>query len=103
MNEPIKAGDECIVVGGALEGRKHLNHGRIVIVLNTHGPGHSKFGTIWRCRSKDGKPFIRHDPFATQHLELPADQADFAQDWLQKAPKEPPKVQSTEIDKELTA
>jgi hypothetical protein len=108
MKEPIKAGDECIVIGGAL-GARSRNIGRRVIAVSSDGQellmntpdGVKNFGRIWRCRTKDGGAFIRHDPFA--HYDVPPNQADFAASWLQKAdPEDLPGVK-TETDKELTA
>lgn len=99
MNQPIKSGDACIVVGGALGGRKQLNHGREVIVMIVRGE-HSEFGRIWRCRSKDGKPFVRQDPYS--HQDVPADQADFAASWLQKIEPDAPPPKSVQREKETT-
>lgn len=93
MTEPIKAGDDCVVVGGALGARKQPNQGREVVVMSLRGE-HSEFGRIWRCRSKDGLPFVRQDPYA--HQGVPADQADFAASWLQK-PDAPPAAPTTTV------
>jgi hypothetical protein len=98
--EPIKAGDECIVIGGALA--KSLNAGRRVIVMFRNGSapvargelvtqgsdGFVNHGPVWRCRSKDGAPFIRLDGDELK-VTPPPDQADFAQSWLQKADAPP--------------
>jgi hypothetical protein len=97
MTEPIKAGDECVVIGGAL-GTRSMNLNRRVIVMGRNGEelvlhtpeGFKSFGQVWRCRSKDGLPFIRHDPMAFP--DVPRDQADFAAAWLQKADPLPPKT-----------
>jgi len=90
MSEPIKAGDVCLVVGGALGGRKQPNQGREVVVESLRGE-HSEFGRIWRCRSKDGSPLVRQDPYS--HQDVPTQTADFAQAWLKKADSLPPKVE----------
>lgn len=91
MNEPIKSGDECVVIGGALEG-KGPNHGKRVIVEHLRGE-HSVYGRIWRCRAKEGE-------LVTEYGAV-GERADFAQSWLQKAPPQAPKVTSTE--REVTA
>lgn len=106
MSAPIQAGDECIVIGGAL-GERSMNKGRRVIVTGRNGAelilhtaeGFRSFGQVWRCRSQDGLPFVRHDP--TAFPDVPPDRADFAADWLQKVDPEPPKAVTT--DKEVTA
>lgn len=114
MKEPIKSGDECIVVGGAMA--RSRNAGRRVIVMHqngdaaigkgeliTHGPeGFVNHGIVWRCRSVDGKPFIRLDGDAIKTAAL-ADQADFAQSWLQKADPLPPVTTHTTKDDEVTS
>lgn len=114
MNEPIKAGDECIVVGGAMA--KSLNAGRRVIVMHRNGSAHvakgelvtqnkdgfTNHGAVWRCRSQDGKPFIRLDGDDLKVVP-PPDQADFAQSWLQKADPLPPIKTETTKDLDLTA
>lgn len=98
MKEPIKSGDTCIVVGGALGVRKQPNLNREVIVEKLRGE-HSEFGRIWRCRSKDGAPLVRQDPFS--HQDVPVQTADFAQSWLQKVDPLPPKVAQEDRNIEL--
>lgn len=106
MTEPIKAGDECVVISGSL-GTRSMNAGRRVIVMGRNGEelilhtadGFKNFGLVWRCRSKDGAPFVRHDPGAFP--DVPPDRADFAASWLQKADPIGPAVTTT--NEELSA
>ena len=74
MAEPIKSGDECIVIAGAL-GDKGPNIGKTVTVVQLRGE-HSEHGRIWRCQ---GKGLITE--CGVQGLYM-----DFAQSWLQKIP-----------------
>lgn len=72
MNEPIKSGDECVVVGGVFED-KAPNLGKMVKVNFMRGE-HSQFGRIWSCSGKD---------LITEYGAV-GDHADFAASWLQK-------------------
>ncbi len=74
MNEPIKAGDLCEVIAGAL-GQQGPNVGKRVTVLELRGE-HSQFGRIWRCSGVD----------LTTEYGARGTQADFAQSWLRKLP-----------------
>lgn len=98
--EPIKSGDECIVISGTL-GDRSPNKGRRVLALHSTGQdlvlhtpqGFESFGKVWRVRSKDGKPFVRAETGA--HQDVPADQADYPASWLQKADAPPPESLNT--------
>lgn len=92
MTEPIKSGDECLVISGATQSRSPLNLGRRVTVLSLQGE-HSRFGRIWRCVSTDGKPLDRIMGCYADD-SLPTNTADFAAAWLQKATGLPPTTQS---------
>lgn len=85
VSEPIKAGDDCLVVGGT--NGKNLN--RKVRVVSLQGE-HSKLGRIWRCAA----------PNLMQFDGSYNDWADFAASWLQKIDGVTPKETRTE---ELTA
>jgi hypothetical protein len=86
MNEPIKSGDRCLVIAGAL-GNEGPNIGKQVTVGLLRGE-HSEHGRIWRCH---GEGLVtEYGAFGTE--------ADFAQSWLRKLPPEgaPPAVQQRE-------
>lgn len=89
MKEPIKAGDLCEVVDGAL-GSGGPNIGKRVEVCSLQGE-HSVYGRIWRCRGKDlvseygGKGIT----------------ADFAQSWLRKIEPEDMDPASREVHSHL--
>lgn len=85
VSEPIKAGDDCLVVGGAIG----KNLGRTVRVISLQGE-HSKLGRIWRCAASN---LMQFDGSYN-------DWADFAVSWLQKIDGVKPKETRTE---ELTA
>lgn len=103
MNQPIKAGDEAIIINGALGPERCLNRGRRVIVLHQNGSapiargelvthdkdGFVSHGTVWRVRTKDGKSLRRIDGDALKG-HVPPDQCDCAASWLQKADPLPP-------------
>jgi hypothetical protein len=76
MNEPIKTGDRCEVIAGAL-GPKGPNVGKLVTVGQVRGE-HSEHGRIWRCH---GEGLI------TEYGAV-GTEADFAQAWLRKLPPE---------------
>ena len=82
MNEPIKSGDRCEVIAGAL-GTEGPNVGKHVTVGQLQGE-HSVHGRIWRCHGEG---------LVTEFGAL-GSQADFAQSWLRKLPPEttPPVV-----------
>lgn len=88
MTEPIKSGDECVVVGGALEG-KGPNLGKRVTVKQLRGE-HSVHGRIWRCTGPD---------IVTEYGAI-GGEADFAQAWLQKADPLPPTTVNTHQERE---
>lgn len=77
MNEPIKAGDPCIVIAGAL-GMDGPNVGKRVVVEHLQGE-HSQFGRIWRCVGVKGVQLVSEYGALGSH-------ADFAQSWLRKLP-----------------
>lgn len=102
MTEPIKAGDTCIVIGGASGSHDEANRGRRVIVLSAQGE-HSRFGRIWRCRTQDGLPLkIIHGIFVNEG-SVGVNEGDFAASWLQKADPQVPGQSTTQKDWELTA
>ena len=74
MNEPIKTGDRCEVIAGAL-GTKGPNVGKLVTVGSLRGE-HSEHGRIWRCHGEG---------LVTEFGGL-GSEADFAQSWLRKLP-----------------
>lgn len=76
MNEPIKTGDRCEVIAGAL-GPSGPNVGKFVTVGQVRGE-HSEHGRIWRCHG---------DGLVTEYGAV-GNQADFAQAWLRKLPPE---------------
>lgn len=86
MNEPIKSGDRCEVIAGAL-GDKGPNVGKRVTVGSLRGE-HSEFGRIWRCHGEG---------LVTEFGAL-GNEADFAQAWLRKLPPSevPPAVERRE-------
>jgi len=86
MTEPIKSGDRCEVIAGAL-GSKGPNIGKQVTVGDLRGE-HSEHGRIWRCHGEG---------LVTEFGAL-GTQADFAQSWLRKLPpsEAPPAVQQRE-------
>jgi len=86
MNEPIKSGDRCQVIAGAL-GTEGPNIGKVVTVGQVRGE-HSEFGRIWRCHGEG---------LVTEFGGL-GTEADFAQAWLRKLPPDevPPAVERRE-------
>lgn len=89
--EPIKKGDECIVVG-ALGRHKSPNIGKRVVVGEFQGE-HSQHGRIVRCT---GEGIVQlTDSGSYQDTGW----ADFAVAWLQKADPQAPK--DTVTDKKL--
>jgi len=93
MNEPIKSGDDCLVIGG-LGQHKSPNIGKRVKV-GQHQGEHSRHGRIYRCTGdgvvqlSDGGGYVV------------TGWADFPVSWLRKADPEPPKVEAAE--REVTA
>jgi hypothetical protein len=77
VQEPIKSGDVCIVIDGAM-GKDSPNIGKQVTVHGLRGE-HSVYGRIWRCAGKD---------LVTEYAAK-GNSCDFAQSWLQKVPPEP--------------
>jgi hypothetical protein len=86
MQEPIKSGDRCEVIAGAL-GNEGPNIGKQVTVGALRGE-HSEHGRIWRCHGQG---------LVTEYGAL-GTEADFAQSWLRKLPPDglPPQVQERE-------
>ena len=74
MQEPIRSGDVCRVIDGAL-GKDSPNIGKQVHGLRGE---HSVYGRIWRCAGKD---------LVTEYGAA-GNSCDFAQSWLQKLPPE---------------
>lgn len=96
MNQPIKTGDLCEVVGG-LMGAKSPNLGLIVRALEFRGE-HSQLGRMWRCEAE-------YAELSQPGVDVPPGAADFAQDWLRRIDP-PPNTQTTRTEtprtKELT-
>lgn len=90
MNQPIKAGDACIVIAGAF-GDKGPNVGKRVTVVQLRGE-HSMYGRIWRCQ---GTGLI------TEYGVI-GTQADFAAAWLQKIEPDAPPPKTIQREKETT-
>ena len=72
--EPIKSGDLCEVISGAL-GSQSPNVGKKVSVGSLRGE-HSEHGRVWRCHGTD---------LVTEYGGL-GTEMDFAQSWLRKLP-----------------
>lgn len=87
MSEPIKAGDRCEVIAGAL-GTQGPNVGKQVTVRALRGE-HSVHGRIWQCEG----PGLITEYGATGTI------ADFAQAWLRKLP--PPPAPATKREESL--
>lgn len=88
MNEPIKVGDLCEVIAGALDD-KGPNVGKQVTVTALRGE-HSQYGRIWSCQGEN---------LITEYGGV-GTRADFAVAWLRKLPP-PPQLNKTVV-KELT-
>ncbi len=95
MSEPIKAGDNCLVIGG-LGKTKSPNVGLIVKVISRQfgalGDDHSKFGPVYRC-SGEGVTQL-----ADSGAYLVVGWADFPKDWLQKIKPSPAPAQTKTIN-----
>lgn len=76
MNEPIKKGDVCEVVGGFGQ-HKSPNLGLEVTVVEFRGE-HSRFGPVWRCEGNGIKQLNDNG----EYMEL--GWADFPACWLKK-------------------
>ena len=86
MIEPIKTGDRCEVVAGAM-GTQGPNIGKIVTVVSLRGE-HGVFGRIWSCRAEN---------LITEYGAV-GDRCDFAQSWLRKIPPSIPHAANDETD-----
>lgn len=82
MNEPIKAGDVCIVIDGIF-GADSPNIGKQVTVHGLRGE-HSKYGRIWLCAGKD----------LVSEFGGKGNSCEFAAGWLQKLPEQVMQMQS---------
>lgn len=89
--EPIKTGDRCEVIAGAL-GTQGPNVGKIVKVAPLRGE-HSIFGRIWRCTGPD---------LVSEYGGVGIS-ADFAQSWLRKLPPDPLPIEAAQQDERLRA
>jgi hypothetical protein len=89
MMEPIKSGDLCEVIAGAL-GSVGPNVGKRVTVGTLRGE-HSTFGRIWRCHGQG---------IVTEFGAL-GTEADFAQSWLRKLPPTAPHAANDEKREEV--
>lgn len=74
MQEPIKAGDVCEVIGGAFD-TAGPNIGKMVTVRALKGE-HSEYGRIWQCEGNG----------LTTEYGATGNFADFANSWLKKIP-----------------
>ena len=80
MKQPIKAGDDCIVIAG-LGQQKSPNIGLKVKVISLQGE-HSQHGRIWRCVGEGVQQLTDSGTYVV------TGEADFAAAWLMK--DEPP-------------
>ena len=94
MKEPIKAGDDCLVIGG-LGQKKSPNLGLRVKALSIRGE-HSRFGRVWRCEGAGVKQMTDAGSYVDTGW------ADFPTDWLQKIKPETQSPESLTIKDELT-
>lgn len=90
MKEPIKSGDDCLVVGGVLRA-KSPNVGKTVRVVSLQGE-HSTLGRVWQCA---GEKLVQFDGSISTF-------ADFPVAWLQKVEGIEPKI-DTKREEGLTA
>ena len=95
MNEPIKAGDLCEVVGG-LGCEKSPNLGLRVTVEHLRGE-HTKYGRIWRCSG----PGVKQLTDGGGYVET--GWGDFAASWLRKLPPPSTPPVATTTEHEVTA
>lgn len=95
MKEPIKAGDDCLVIGGLGRG-KSPNIGLRVKALSMQGE-HSQFGRVWRCEGAGVKQLSD----AGAYIET--GWADFPTDWLEKIEPDSPPPEAVKTNEELTA
>lgn len=85
-DEPIKTGDECIVIRGFARGKSPNVGKRVTVGARQHGmtAQEERFGKVFRCtgpevyQMDDGGNFLN------------VGWAHFPADWLQKAPPTPP-------------
>lgn len=84
MSEPIKSGDRCEVIAGAL-GTSDPNVGKRVVVRSLRGE-HSVFGRIWQCEG----------PGLITEFGAVGTICDFAQSWLRKLPPDQPHAANDE-------
>ena len=90
MTEPIKVGDNCLVVGGLGRG-KSPNIG-LTVQVNSFQGEHSQHGRIWRCTGNGVQQL------ADSGAYIATGWADFPSAWLQKL--EPPKLTKEEKQKQ---
>ncbi len=93
MKQPIKCGDQALVVSG-LGRHKSPNIGLTVTVGQRAGE-HSLHGVIWHCTGEGIKQLTDSGEYVTTHA------GDFAAYWLQKI--EPPPSKDSTRRKALTA
>lgn len=91
MQQPIKTGDRCEVIDGALGEGSGPNVGKEVSVGKFMGE-HSQWGRIWRCHGEN---------IVTEYGAL-GSEADFAACWLRKLDPDQDAAFSSE-EKHLTA
>lgn len=94
MEEPIKTGDPCEVVGGLGRG-KSPNVGLRVTVASAQGE-HSTLGRIWRCTGEGIQQLTDGGAYVVTGW------ADFAQSWLRKLPPEPLSTRTAKEHDEAT-
>ncbi len=96
MNEPLKAGDPCLVIGG--QGRQKSPNLNLTVtvkhrIYGAHGADHAQFGAIYRC---EGDGVSQLTDAGTYQV---TGWADFAGSWLQKIV--PPALPSKEQIRDL--
>lgn len=100
MNEPIKAGDLCEVIGGLGRGKSPNIGLRVTVkhrVFGNLGMDHTQHGPVVRCTGAG----IKQLGDAGQYIET--GWADFPVAWLRKLPPDAKPPESVTADKEVTA
>jgi len=89
MSEPIKSGDDCLVIGGALR-CKSPNIGKRVRVVSMQGE-HTTLGRIWLCT---GEALMQFDGSVSGWADFPAI-------WLEKAKPDAQPLRATTRQEEV--
>jgi hypothetical protein len=95
MTEPVKAGDDCLVIDGLAQ-HKSPNVGQRVRVVALRGE-HSKLGRIWRC---EGESICQLHPETGAFVVT--GYADFPAAWLKKIKPDAPPAKNVAKKDELT-